>query len=294
MLEFQDVTLEQIPLLKRYLSDKTMQICDHTPGTVFMWRKMLRTQYYENGSFLLLRSLLTPEKPAFSFPLGNVDEAMAAIREFCRDDPSLLSFSAISEEDSETVLSYFPELKKVPLIDWYDYCYPREQMIDFSGKKLAGQRNHRNYFFKSNPSWRFSPLSKETIPLALDYTHRYAEENYKDSPFFFLELDAIVEALKHWERFSFVGGLLLVEERPVGLTFGEIAGDTVFVHVEKADRAFRGAYPTIASEFLRRCTDETVRLVNREEDMGDPGLRYSKEAYHPSVMMKKYKIERVL
>ena len=69
-------------------------------------------------------------------------------------------------------------------------------------------------------------------------------------------------------------------------------GDTFFIHVEKADRAYRGAYQMILTQMLRHYTGDDVIYVNREEDVGDPGLRYSKEAYHPERLLAKYIMEK--
>ena len=33
------------------------------------------------------------------------------------------------------------------------------------------------------------------------------------------------------------------------------------------------------------------RFANREEDMGEPGLREAKESYNPTMMLEKYQME---
>jgi hypothetical protein len=34
-----------------------------------------------------------------------------------------------------------------------------------------------------------------------------------------------------------------------------------------------------------------IRWVNREQDLGDAGLRTSKESYHPAGFLKKYRVD---
>ena len=47
-----------------------------------------------------------------------------------------------------------------------------------------------------------------------------------------------------------------------------------------------GAYAMINQQFLLH-EAAGFRYVNREEDLGEPGLRQAKESYHPVFMMEK-------
>lgn len=85
-----------------------------------------------------------------------------------------------------------------------------------------------------------------------------------------------------------LGGVLQADGKIVGFSLGEVAGDTLFVHIEKADRTFRGAYRMLVNQFAARFAGEGVSYINREDDMGDPGLRTSKLSYHPITLLKKY------
>ena len=48
-------------------------------------------------------------------------------------------------------------------------------------------------------------------------------------------------------------------------------------------------YPFINQQFLANDFADAL-LVNREDDMGLPGLRKAKESYYPVEMVKKYTI----
>lgn len=73
----------------------------------------------------------------------------------------------------------------------------------------------------------------------------------------------------------------------VALTVGDVVGDTLYVHIEKASRAFEGAYEAINALFAASFGDEVV-YVNREEDLGLEGLRQAKEGYCPERMIHKF------
>jgi hypothetical protein len=63
--------------------------------------------------------------------------------------------------------------------------------------------------------------------------------------------------------------------------------DTVIVHVEKAFQDYRGAYQFINREFVKKIAPG-YKYVNREDDIGDEGLRKAKESYYPIFMLEKF------
>ena len=88
-----------------------------------------------------------------------------------------------------------------------------------------------------------------------------------------------------------VGGVLFANGKPAAFTAGERLGsDTIDVHFEKALDDLPGAYPMIAREFARQLQAglPEIRYLNREEDMGLPGLRKAKEEWYPMFLIEKY------
>ena len=84
-----------------------------------------------------------------------------------------------------------------------------------------------------------------------------------------------------------IGGLIRAEGKVVAFTLGErLTEDTFDVHFEKAYADVQGAYAMINREFVRReLSDYTY--INREEDMGIPGLRQAKLSYQPDSLVEK-------
>jgi hypothetical protein len=64
------------------------------------------------------------------------------------------------------------------------------------------------------------------------------------------------------------------------------------IHFEKADPSIPGIYAFINQQFVHRNFME-MTYINREEDMGIPGLRKAKESYNPVRMVHKYRIREV-
>ena len=57
------------------------------------------------------------------------------------------------------------------------------------------------------------------------------------------------------------------------------------IHIEKANPDIRGLYQAINNEFIRH-EFSNVEFINREEDMGLPGLRQAEESYNPDHLQK--------
>ncbi len=81
----------------------------------------------------------------------------------------------------------------------------------------------------------------------------------------------------------------MVEDLIVAYTIAEpLDQDTVVIHFEKGCPAHKGIYQAINQMFLESL-EGRFRHVNREQDLGDEGLRKAKMSYHPVVFNQKYR-----
>ena len=98
------------------------------------------------------------------------------------------------------------------------------------------------------------------------------------------------EMLTHFQALGVRGAMIEVNGKVEAVTLGEpLNPETFVIHIEKANGALVGIYQTINQAFCaKEATD--FKYVNREQDLGVPGLRKSKESYHPCQMIKKYSL----
>ena len=131
----------------------------------------------------------------------------------------------------------------------------------------------------------------EDIPGVKDFLDRYAARWSKGAVTFQEDISKTHEVLDNYQTYDLLGGVLLVENQIVGFSLGEIIGDTLFTHIEKADRDYEGCYQMLVAQFAQQFAQEgTVAFINREDDTGDPGLRTSKLSYHPVALLEKYTV----
>lgn len=288
---FEPLTFEHISILRDYFSRSRTRLCDQSLGGAMMWRKSFETKLALEDNILYFCSRLSDNLWAFTMPLGDEQKGLDRLAEHCSATGERFLLTSVSEEQKERICARFSNASAQAKRDWFDYLYDAESLSTFRGRKLAGQRNHRNFFIRQNPEWRFEKIGASNLGMARDFFDLYNRDVQKDSRFFEDEKAAVTEFFDHFDDYGFFGGMILVQDGPVAISFGETIGDTLFVHIEKALRQVRGSYQMMVSEFVSHFADESIRFVNREEDLGDPGIRYSKESYQPIRLLEKYQIE---
>ncbi len=172
--------------------------------------------------------------------------------------------------------------------DNYDYLYLRTELAALSGKKFHKKKNHVNAFLLAYPDHTLKPLDAGTRKDALAVLEAWVsgEENPANTDY-----KAAKEALELLDEFEMTGLVLYVDHVPVAWCMGELVADgrIVAVHFEKARVEFRGAYQFINYAFAQ-ALPETVEFINREQDLGDEGMRQAKMTYRPAGFVEKYKV----
>ena len=97
----------------------------------------------------------------------------------------------------------------------------------------------------------------------------------------------MTRAFNRWSELGLFGGSIFVGGRMVAFTYGcPINHNTFDVCVEKADVNYEGAFSIINQEFAKHIPEQYF-YINREEDLGIPGLRQAKLSYQPFLLLEK-------
>ncbi|MBK5276066.1 MAG: DUF2156 domain-containing protein [Desulfuromonadales bacterium] len=174
--------------------------------------------------------------------------------------------------------------------DSFDYLYLREEMATLPGNRFHKKKNRINYFTArhNHEVHTFSARYLCGCLQLLDEWARVAEVEGNRS--FGLEMDATVEALSQAEELGLEGIVVTVGNEVRAFAVGErLNHDTVVCHFEKADHFMEGLSQLVNREFCRLLFSD-CRYVNREQDLGEPGLRNAKLSYHPVELVKKFRL----
>jgi len=172
----------------------------------------------------------------------------------------------------------------------FDYLYLREELAVLPGNRYHKKRNRVSYFTTRHDHQveLFSPEYLCGCLQLLDEWGRVAEVEGNLS--FGLEMDAAVEALTRAEDLGLAGVVVTVAGEVRAFAVGErLNRDTAVCHFEKADHFMEGLSQVVNREFCRLLFTD-CRYVNREQDLGEPGLRNAKLSYHPVELVRKLRV----
>lgn len=289
-IEFKRPELEDKELIKRFLKEEHSRNCEMTFANIYLWSRVvypLKFAVIEDTICFLSEA----EGYSVTFPVGKGDKykVIELLKEEWKHEGRQLVLRLVTEEQFEQLRQMYGDKIQISYNrDAADYVYETEKLIQLSGKKYHGKKNHINRFMANHPHWQYEAITRdniqECIAMAEEWGRRNDCDTHREKQ---QELSVAIEGLKMFEILELKGGLLRAEGEVIAFTFGEpVSKDTFVVHVEKAYAEIQGAYPLINREFLKAEAAEYT-YVNREEDTGAEGLRKAKLSYHPIFFIEK-------
>ncbi len=319
---FRDLSLEDKPLLDLAFTRFPPSISEFTFTNLFIWRHAYQIKISRMQNFLCLFAE-NREYPFFFSPIGEGDvvECCRKLLRLMKEKGVPIKIARVPEE----VASRFDWKAEGFVVefdrDQSDYIYLSEDLINLQGRKYHRKRNHIKQF-KEKYAYQYLPLTPERISECLRLETEWCDLRHCEvTPGLHNESIAIKEAFAHFEalgvhpvrNFSeplnpaeFIskydpvaeqrsifsngvkGGVILIDGKVEAFTLGEpLNHDTVVIHIEKVNPAFEGLYPMINQAFLENHWSGYT-YVNREQDLGEEGLRKAKESYFPHHMINKY------
>lgn len=288
-LDFKQITLSDVGALRPYLRAQ-YRSCDYSVLGVFMWADRFGYEYKTEDGVLFMRErsrhggeydyLLPPGE-------GSLCDRVRALREAVGAG---LTMSLVPEDALGELRQEF-SFTAVEEPDIADYIYKAEDLAYLAGKKYSKKRNLIHQFEKLYPDYTLEPITNENA-------HRIAEccaHDWSDtglSELAIYENDHTREVLEDFAAYGCTGYALHVGGEIAAFCIGEVMGDTLIVHIEKGKREYKGAFQMINCLFAKTELEKCgIQYINREDDVGDEGLRRAKQSYFPEYMLKKFRLE---
>jgi len=262
--------------------------CDMAFANIFCWQDTYRTEIAECGGFLLIRFVYGSGETGYMQPVGDGD--VRRIVSMLADDAaargSALRIVGLTPEWRTKIENAFPgEFAFSAPRSLCDYIYLASDLAELRGRRYQPKRNHVNRFV-SQYAFRYEPLSAANMPDCMELNRKWIAA-HDDSPSEHAEQAAMQRAFACFDELGLRGGVLYADDRTAAFTYGSaIDGETFCTHVEKADAEIEGAGAMINRLFAQSLAGE-YRYINREEDLGLEGLRFSKLSYHPTILLEK-------
>ncbi len=296
MLDFQPVTIADRQWVLPLLAAESLPLCDYGFTALFCWQHVYQQEICQFEERLLVRAK-TSRGLSYLWPVGSGDPvpALRALREDARSKGAPLYMVAVMKEQLPHITRAFGEgVRIIDAPENYDYLYDINRLADLPGKKLHAKRNHINRFRQNCPEGYFEPLTAADIPDCLELDRLWYEGHSAMSDgvrnnHMYMERAAMVTALNYFSELGLEGGLIRCRGKVLAFTIGTHLSKTmVAVNFERAMTEYQGAFSVINQEFANhiRARYPEVTRINREEDMGNPGLRKAKLSYYPDELVE--------
>lgn len=295
MIEFKRPQLEDAAWIDPIFRASGLRSCEYTFTNLYTWAEAYDETVAMVDGFLVIR--VGAEGGSYSWGVGTGErrQMVLSLYQDALERGCPFRVVGLTEEQTHELEALFPgKFEFENYRDGADYCYTVDKLADLAGKKLHAKRNHIHRFVDNYPNWHVAEITRENIDqclaLARDWEKAEKEAGLADWTEEKGETALRISA-RHYEALDLEGLILYGDEKPLAFTMGRIiSGDTYDVFFEKAYSDIQGAYPMINREFARWVREHHPEVVylNREDDLGEPGLRKSKLSYHPDLMVEKY------
>ncbi len=263
---------------------------DNTFTNIVCWNHYAHYRFAKVRDSLVICSTIDG-KVRFRAPIGPDDPALLDdLFSLAKSESPDGAFFILDPVSRERIASRYPTLALNPVRDLYEYVYRSADLADLPGKGYLTIRRHISRFHR-NCSNEVEAITPENMEEVRVFVNRWC--NWKDcenDPLLAGEREAVLFALAHFRELELQGLAVRVEGEVAAMTvFEQMNHDTGLVHFEKGLPDCEGIYKAINQETARRLRDACT-FINRESDMGVPGLREAKSRYHPDHMVEVHAI----
>jgi len=266
--------------------------CEYSFANLNLWGRQRVASL--DGYFALFSQF--ERRSIYPFPVGSGDirPVLDAIIQDARERGIICRLSGLTAADTMLVEELYPgQFRFHPDRSSCDYVYDIHDLADLKGRKYQKKRNHINRFWQAHPNCQAVPITGENQQaveemVAAWYAARLSVDPDND---YHLEKQAIRRAFANMENLGLEGLALTDSGNILAMTIGSaLSANTFDIHFEKAMDYADGAYPAIAQAFAAHLRSKypDLQYLNREEDMGIPGLRQSKLSYFPHHLVVKF------
>ncbi len=178
--------------------------------------------------------------------------------------------------------------------EYEDYIYKTEDLVLLKGNRYASKRNWITRFLKEHGD-RISleRLSRQNSGECLDFIEawcRYYACDMTVNESLACEKQAAVNMIRHIEDLEVEGLLVRIDDTVSAFAVRTpLAPNMANLTFEKAFPDIVGLYPYLDRECARRLF-AGYEYINKESDMGLPGLAQSKQSYQPVLRRKSYRL----
>ena len=295
--DFKRVELEDAKILIPYLTNSRESSCEYNYSNLYTWGHTYDTRYtlynghpyihLVNEDMLLFASCMTCEEPS-SADIIAVSDGMR----YCGFEGT---FDHIRHDFLDAHTDLLEHFDAVETDDKFDeYVYSVKSLFELHGSKLAKKRNLISQFERDFPDYEVRDLTRENIADAIEMADLWRDSHPEHDRIEIMhESEAIHHLTDDFDTLDMAGCGIYVAGRMVSFALWSRISQEMFTEpFEKALFDYKGAAQVVNHEMAKRLFAAGVKYVNREQDLGDPGLRQAKMSYMPEFKLKDLRLIR--
>ena len=290
--EFVSIGLEHRSEVDEAFARIEPTISEFTFTNLFIWRFYYNISVSKMRGHLLFLARPSGKQPFFYPPWGEGDTGpvIKHCLQFLAEKWGGGYIERVPQDYIEKHADSLTELEIMPDPVNDDYVYSSQDLALLKGRKYDGKRNAIR---KTRRGWAYEyrTIDKELIQLCLELQCLWCIRRHCELYSGLVEEErAIRLVFSNHEALGIKGGAIVMDGRVEAFSLGErLNKDTFVVHVEKANPGIPGLYAVINQQFAQN-EGSSYSYINREQDLGDEGLKRAKRSYRPAFMVRKFKL----
>jgi hypothetical protein len=281
VIEFEEIDIKHRSKYEEFLKASGIVSSEYTFLGLWAWKESEKAEIFFDESICWIKN-----RRGILSPICDPEQDWAKV--ISKYFPEGVEFNVVPEELTYKLSSLTGANIKELRTEW-EYVYPVKDLIELKGGAYSQKRAHIKVF-EENYNSTYASLLEEDFDELIKFQNEWLERHKDDEALSVLieENKAIEKALENWNDFPLFGACIRVDGHIVAYSVAEeLNNETIDIRFEKAFSEYEGVYQFLNKTFLSKQAKGYV-WVNREEDMGDEGLRKAKSSYHPARYEKKY------
>lgn len=292
MIDFHKPELSNADAYNAFLMHCGERGCEYSLVNLYLWGH--QKVAFLHGCLVFFSQY--EQRSIYPFPIGNGDlhAALESILQDARERGIQCRLTSMTAADCAILEELYPgKFRYHPDRTYSDYIYNIENLANLPGRKYQRKRNHLNRFRQNHPDCQMVCIDKALFPQVQEMLSAWYEsrQDAETPDEFHMEQVALRRAFENWDALGLEGVVLMENGSILALAIGSLLSEYTFdVHFEKALDIYDGAYAAINQAFAAHLHSkyDFLRWLNREDDMGLPGLRKAKLSYCPDRLQVKF------
>ena len=290
--DFKPIELSDKPIFDKHYSKYPVAHSDYLFTTMISWKDYGNYEYAFLEDNLIIMSNIE-NQIRFRPPSGEFNkDIFDQVFHLAKKQDSSYPFGVIDAKTKDWLLENYLGLKLIPHADYFEYVYLASDLAELSGSSYSKIRNRLNKF-KKNFKYDLEKISDDNIEEVRSFLKRWCLwKDCESDPLLEAEKKAILYSISNFFKLGLSGTAIRINEDIEAISVYEaMDSEMAVIHYEKGSPDYDGIYKIINQE-TSNILKNNFKYINRESDMGIPGLKKAKTSYRPHHMIEVFHINK--